>query len=92
MTIPLKNAMFAWNDRTKRVKIIKHPAYPGQFKDEGMDSDVGAAFTIWSSYSKEKRLNVFYKKAYELCALKSFDAKHIHDELMVIPEYSELYS
>lgn len=84
--IPLSEAMFAWNRKTKRVKIIQHPDTNGLFKTFDVNSDIGAAYGSWDELNTHERIAKFTQKAFDLIIQHGFDASHIIDELSVIPE------
>lgn len=87
--IKIERAMLCWNDMTKKVGVMAHPAV--NFREQGYCSDVGAkSHEQWKSWPDDKKVSVLLAEGYDLILRRGLQPRDVFESLCQIEECAEI--
>jgi hypothetical protein len=84
-TIPIKNAMILWDNETKEVMVVNHPARNKEGNYLPMSD--GACWFSWKHESTQNQLLMLYRIAIRLAVDFDIPLENIEAQFLKIPEY-----
>jgi hypothetical protein len=87
--IPISEAMLCWNEDTKAVGVMRHPADRVEWLRCGYRSDVGAKLPRFHRMTKDKKMLSLFTEGIDLIRRHNFDPESVFSALGQIKECHE---
>lgn len=95
-TIPIERVMIAWNPGSRVVEngcnfmVIAHPDETGITRH--MLCTTGACGSDWNEFHEAQRRAELILRLWKIVAIDRVPAREVHESMMVVPEYAEMFS
>jgi len=87
--VKINDCLFCWNEQTKQVGVMRHPANLIEWKESGYTCSVGASYSYFRVMPKKEQINAIMAEALWLIKKNAVNPSQAVDALLGIKEIKE---